>query len=183
MPEWNPDFGAVSAETPVYPAGDYEFVVDDLRASAYDKTDTQGNITGHNKVVYVIPKVVGRIDSKGKLSPKDSEGKVIEGQPAERIGLWLHSEGGVKFSKRIMMAIFGYKGREGEKQFNEEIVANSDFSFNEEETEDGYDVTLGSGWDQLKGLHFRVSLDKEMREVEGREPVEQQAYKSYLPAK
>lgn len=173
---WTPDFTGVHANTPIYPRGEYELEITNIRGSAYIRERDGATV----KVVYLRPKMVGMYDSKGKLSPNGQDGSKIEGEDVEEIRFYLHSEGAMKMTKRQMMAILGYQRKEEDK-FNK-WASSADLSFKVEETEDGnLSVTLGKGWQELVGKRVRASLDVELYEPDGREPEEQQQFASLQP--
>lgn len=187
-PRMEPDFDwtDVQATTPVYPKGDYQITVVDIRGSAWPKTDDSGNATGViTKVVRFRNKMVGVYNSKGKLST-ELDGKPIGGEAVEDLNLWVHSDGGRKMAKQSMMAILGYSPRDGqeEKKFNELLKKQkADLSTRLEEGEDGsLSLVLGDGWKALfVGKNFRASLEEETREIPGRDPILQQNYQSISP--
>lgn len=181
MPRFEPDFTTVFATTPVWSKGDYEILIESVRGQAWDQVKN-GQETGTVvQVVKLRPKIKGVYDSKGKLQT-EIDGVDIADQAAEEIALWIHSKGAMAMSKRAIMAILGYSEKE-EEDFNEFLRTGSlDLSFEIEESEDGYDVTLGSGWEQLVGKLVGVHLDKQQVNIEGREPFEQQQYVRFFPA-
>jgi hypothetical protein len=182
MPRIEPDFDKVHAMTPVWGKGLYELVLGKPRGSAYDKSDDKTGKSTHVAFVGVRPKIVGIFDSNGVLST-DVDGTDIEGQQVEEIRLYLHSQGAREFSKRIMMAIFGYEGdAKGEAEYNE-WVKTLDLSFESEENEDGegYTVTLGDGWQLLEGKHVKSMMDKGSFKDRNDEVKERQDFNSFFP--
>lgn len=181
--DWADD---VQASVPVYPKGEYEVTIHGVRASAWPKTDSNGNPTGEvTKVIRLIPRIKGVYDSKGKLKT-ELNGKVLADAPAEDINLWVHSEGGRRQAKKAMMAIAGYNPNDPaqEKEFNSFLKTSKlDLSTKLEEAEDGkLSLIIGDGWETLlKGKNVRASMDIEIRQIEGKEPVEQQNYRSLSP--
>lgn len=178
MQEFTPDFTKYHASTPIYKKGMYEIVVDKVQARAYDTTDDAGQ-SKQVRMVTLRNKMVGVYDSKGKLLTTQ-DGAEIKGEDVEDVRLYIHSDGAMKFTKRILMAVLGYS-KEEEDKFNE-FLAKQDvrFSIEEKETEDGYNVVLGSFWEGLAGKHFKVGLSEGVYERNGvKEP--QQNFDTYLP--
>lgn len=181
MPRFEPDFAGVFASTPIWSKGDYELAIESVRGQAWDQVK-DGHETGVIvKVVKLRPKIKGMYDSNGKLIT-EVDGVDIADQAAEEISLWIHSKGAMAMSKRAIMAILGYDEKE-EEEFNNYLRGgNLDLSFDFEESDEGYDVTLGSGWESLAGKLVGAHLDKQQVNIEGREPFEQQQYIRFFPA-
>lgn len=156
-PRVEPDFDKVHAQTPIWDKGLYELAIGKVAGRAYDKEE-KGKVT---TVMYVglRPKLVGVYDSAGKLHT-DIDGTEIADQAVEEIRLYIHSQGAREFSKRIMMAIFGYDKKE-EEQYNEFVkTLDLRFDYEEKDGEDGYDVTLGAGWNELAGKRVKAQMKK-----------------------
>lgn len=170
MPKWEPDFESVRATTRIFDRGEYELVIARVTGFAYDRDDGK-----HVVGVRLTPRVVGKINSKGKLTDD------FAGEETFPIKLYLHNEGARRMTKRILMALCGFSSNE-EDAFNQ-YYKKADFSIEEEETEDGYAVIPGAGWRALEGKHVRVTLDKDLYEPDGGEPVEQQTFSNWTPVK
>ena len=183
-PIMEPDFdwGDVQASTPIYKKGEYELSITGVRGSAWYKKDKAGNPTTEiTKVVKLRPRIVGVYNSEGKLS-SEQEGKTIKDGQCEEINLWLHSEGGLKMSKKQMMSVCGYNPNDeaDEKKFNEWLKSaklNLGTKVEENESGDGLVLTIGDGWEKLLvGKNVKANMEPETREVEGRDPIVQQNY-------
>lgn len=189
MPVMDPDFtwGGIAATTQIYPKGEYELVIQRIRGSAWPKRDKSGEPTGeYTMVARLTPTIAGMYNSEGKLGQKLPDGGSLADSPeAEEINLWLHSKGGLKMAKQSLMAIFGYnpRDRSAEKDFNAWLVNSGiDLGFHLEERDDeGMNLVLHDGWNQLVGNTVRATMEPQIREVEGRDPVEQQNYISFAP--
>lgn len=188
-PRMEADFSwtEVQATTPIYEKGDYEITIKKVRGRAWEKKDKAGNPTGDvTKLIEIIPEMVGVYDSKGKLKTSQN-GKEIKGQPCEPIPMWLTTQGALRMSKRSMMAICGYNPADetDEKKFDAFLKSASlDLKFNVVEREDGEGLTLeiGDGYEKLLvGKNVRASMEPEMRDREGADPVEQQRYTRLSP--
>lgn len=180
---WTDD---VKATTPVHDKGEYELTILRVRGRAWYKKDERGNYTKDiTKVIALAPKLVGKYNSEGKLDPlelNDTE------RACEDINLWVHSDGGRKMSKQQMMAISGYNPNDPKEEDNfNDFLRSSQLDLSskvEESEEDDTKLTLviGEGWEKLlKGKNVRASMDKETRQIEGRDPVEQQNYVRLSP--
>ncbi len=173
------DWGGVPLNAPIYPKGDYELEITGVRGAAWQKTDKHGNPMHIVEKIALICKMVGVVDSKGKLK-KEQDGKDIAGKPVEDFNLWTHSEGGRKSAKGSMMAILGYNPRElaDEEKFIQFLKDNTpDLSFESKENEagDGYVLILGDSWEQLfVGKNVRCSMEPGVRQREGADDVPQQ---------
>ena len=188
-PRMDPDFdwGGVQASTPVYSKGVYQVSIDGVRGSAWPKRDSKGDPTSEvTEVIRFRPKMMGVIGSDGKLKT-EHEGKDIAGQSVEDINLWVHTEGGLKQAKRIMMAVLGYNPEDDseEDKFNKFLKdSGKDLTWSREEREDGegYILTIGEGWVELfKGKAAKVHMEPQTREVEGRDPIVQQNFTRVIP--
>lgn len=187
-PIMEPDFDwtDVSAATPIYEKGTYELSSVNIKARAWRKTDENGNPTGEIvRVIDITPEMQGVVDSNGKLNTKQ-EGKEIKGQPAERLPLWIHSEGGRRQGKQRMMAICGYNPfeHEDEKKFDAFLKSSKlDLSVKLEEGDEGQiSITIGDGYEKLLvGKRFRAVMSPEKREIEGRDPIISQNYERVIP--
>lgn len=165
---WTPDFGATNAFTPIWPRGEYEVETKDVRGAAWEKTDEKSGTSILVKRIRITAKLNGVYDSEGELQDAGTDGKNVKDEDVTPFDIYLHSEGAMRMGKRIMMAILGYD-KDDEEEFNE-WAASQDLSFNAEENEDGsYDVTLGDGWDALKGRLFIASLEPQMDDYGGEE--------------
>lgn len=178
MPRFEPDFTQVQASTPVYEKGPYELSTERISGSAWNKTDSGGD-SYQVRRVRIGCKVQGFIDSKGKVKKDHPEHGDIEGKDVKPIDLYIHSPGAMKMAKRQMMAILGYNADEpkDEEAFNEWLKGGVDLGFDAEPSEDGdgFDVTLGDGWETFVGKRVIAYLDKEMyQRDESAEPEEQQ---------
>lgn len=164
---WKPDFGATNAFTKIWPRGEYEIEVRDVRGSAWEK-EQDGGGTATVKRVRVLANLNGVYDSEGELMDELEDGTKVEGEDVTPFDLYLHSEGAMRMAKRQLMAIMGFSADE-EDEFNE-WAAEADLGFEATELEDGsYDVSLGDGWDELKGRIFVASLEPQTDEYQGEE--------------
>lgn len=189
MPRMEADFEwtDVQASTPIYTKGVYELSIAGVRGSAWPKRDGAGNPTEDlTKVVRLRAKIVGVYDSAGKLKG-EQDGRTIKGEPTEDINLWVHSSGGRKMAKGHMMAILGYNSRDAqdETKFNDflkESKADLSTAVAENESGDGFVMTLGDGWEQLfVGKNVKAHMEPQTREIEGRDPVVQQNFTRLVP--
>lgn len=178
MPTWMPDFENTHANVVVQPQMRVQLSLEKLTGFAYDREKDNAHLLGINATL----KIVGKYDSKGKLNTTDYPA----GEEVERIRLWMHSEGGLKMTKRILMAFAGF-GLKEEKEYNA-WAAKQDFGIEQDENDEGgYDVTLHEGWNVFIGKHADVELDKKMYQpkddsgANSGEPQEQQDYKSWSP--
>lgn len=162
MITFEPDFSTVHASTPIWKKGTYEITVSKVRGRAWDKTDEKTQEKTMVRGVEIRLKLVGVYDSAGKLSTS-MDGAEIAGKDVEPQTLYIHSDGAMAFSKRIMMAILGYK-KEEEEEFNE-YFKTLDLKMGIEEADGGgYDVTIGEGWQTLAGKNVIVTLSEGERE-------------------
>lgn len=171
------DWGDVQASVPTYEKGDYELSIERVRGQAWYKKDKAGNPTSEIvKVIKLVPKMVGQIDSKGQIDPKLAE------KPVAEIQLYIHSEGARQMAKKQMMAIAGYNqdDEQDEKKFNEMLKQSGlDLKTSVEEDDEGkLQLKIGEGYEKLlKGKHVRANMEKEMyTPPAGGEPEERQKY-------
>ena len=181
------DWGGVQASTPVFKKGDYELEIKKVRGSAWPKKDKQGNPTGDiTQVIRLRCEMQGVLDSKGKLQGKQ-DGKEIRGVTTEEANLWVHTDGGRKQAKKVMMAICGYNPEEqsDEDKFNAFLKKSGlDLSFKAipKDDDSGYTLEIGEGWAALlEGKQVRCTMDEEIRKQEGREDSLQQNFVRFSP--
>jgi hypothetical protein len=126
----------------------------------------------------LFPQMAGALDSRGRTTEN------FAGEEVSPIRLYVHNDGSMRATKRALMALYSFDGRdeESEREFNK-WYKTQDFSVDAEETDDGWEVTLGSGWNTLIDKHVVVRLDKRIYEPEGGEPQEQQDVKFWTPVK
>lgn len=162
-PRWEPDFAGTHAVTPIYDRGEYRLKIGKPSGMAYTK-ENGDDVAG---VRYNLT-MVGAKNSDGSIDD------TMAGEEVTPVRLYVHSEGAMRMTKRILMAFFGYS-RDDEKSFNEDVTGNGDFSITPGENEDDR-PTLGDGWTSCVGNEVDVVLDQDTYEGEL-----QQTHKSFSP--
>lgn len=169
MPRFEPDFENTSVLTPIYKRGEYELEIKTIKPFGYHAEARDGKQERDVAGVTIFFKMVGPIDSKGKV------GDAHRGDDVTPHKLYLHTEGSYKNTLLFLMAALGYAKKE-EPTFKAEWLAKN----KGEVWVDGQDedVTCGTAYKQVEGRRVRASLD--VREYQGEE---QQDFKNFFPAK
>jgi hypothetical protein len=151
MPRFEPDASEVRATTRIFDRGEYELAVGDPYGFAYTREKDGKDIGG---VRYAL-KMVGKVDSKGKLNGE------FEGEPVTPIRFYVHSAGAISMLKRFAMATLGYaQNPASEEKFDKEVWKDVDLSVEGE----GDEVSIGSFFETLTGQRVRITLDKRIWE-------------------
>lgn len=137
MPNFTPDLTKVQSNFTLFQKGEYEFIVGEPTAFVREKKDASGNPTGASSYGVRFP-----------LSTPD--GAAVKGR--QMYSAYLDSEGGQQFAKRFVMAVLGFSGDTGEKEFDKQF-AGADWSINTDTK------AVGDLWRQCSGRRVNASLD------------------------
>lgn len=172
MPRFTPDLDETRATTRVFDPCEAEMKITGVQGVLYMKEEDgdEWPVAG----VRCQYEHVGRIQDDGSLDTEH------EGEDMAPDTHYIHSEGALPFTKRFLMAAYGFT-REEEEEFDD-FLEERDFSL-DGDPESDEDPEIGDGWKELEGL--RVAADVDIRAVEDEETGEvtkYQDYTSYFPA-
>ena len=164
MTRFAPDLAKVKAGLRTLSAGEWELIIGKPQPIYYVKEDTGKEVAGC-RVSFTIE---GEIKADGSL---DEE---FKGDGVFGIRLYVHSEKAFGMTKQFLLAAFGYSIDE-EDQANEDIFADSDFSVDVDDDENG---VLGEGWFALEGNRVRATASTSIYNDR-----ESQDWKAFVPVK
>lgn len=177
-PIFNVDFTTVDAGFPVHPKGLYRLKVTKRTPFIREKSDDAGNITTVAGVRYGL-EIVGIFDEKGKVKSKGPDGETLEGKPVSAQNVYIHTPGGMAFSKSFLMASVGYNPKKEEALANSELFQKGDWTFDGDPGAPAENIKLGSSWDgpvdRLVDVFLLVKKDDkgdDQQEFAGWMPVE-----------
>jgi len=159
MPRYDNSPKDVTATIPIFPKGDYEFSLGEPKPFA--RTNPEGKLSHGVRFPLVCEEVLeeGDPNFKGKRT---------------LLSCYMHTEGGVSYSKQVQMAVFGFeKNPEGEAAFNEEH-GDQDWSYNTDEDA----LSVGDKWAEMQGKRVVISMDEGIHPTSGDK---NQKFVSYRP--
>jgi len=134
-PRYEPDLTAVAATLELFEKGDFEFIIGE------PKSFQRQNDKGQLSVGVRFPLALAEETNGHKKNSR------------QLFSCYIHTDGGMTFSKRFIMAALGYKGNsQGEREFDDKFKG-ADWSL------DPDNGSVGDVWRQPAGRRITASLD------------------------
>lgn len=174
---FTPDFASVDASIPVVEGRFRVKVTKKTPFAGETKDDKTGNVTENAGVRYAL-ECVGKFNEKGELITEDWMGKNLT-----PFKVWVHGEGGWKYSKPFLMAANGYTLKE-EQEANVELFQKGEWLFNGNKDTPTENIEIGASYETPVGKLLDVSLKKKVTKKEGTDEIyENQEFGSWAPVK
>lgn len=178
---FSPDFGSVDAQIPIYEDGLYRVKVTKKTPFVKEsKPDASGVVHESAGVRYAL-EMIGKFDEKGELITKD-----LMGRSVTPFSVFVHGEGGWKFSKGFLIAAGGYTLKDEQKANLEMFNGKADqWIFNGNKDTPTENIQHGPGYDIPLNKVLDVVLKKVIKKAEdGTDRMfENQEFKSWAPVK
>lgn len=175
MAVFSPDFASVDASIPIYEKGRYRVKTTKRTPFIKEKRDGDGNVNVSAGVRYPL-EMVGKFDEEGELITEDYAGRTVT-----PFSVWVHTEGGWKFSKSFLMAAAGYDVKNEEELANKELFQKHGWIVNGEPTDPPENIEIGDGFDLCVGRLVDVTLTKSSRTTDDGREFDDQDFGAWAP--
>lgn len=175
-PIFAPDFTSVDASIHIFDdKGLYRLLCTKVKPVIRESKDKKGNTT-INSFVQLNLEMKGRYDSDGKLITEGFAGRVVS-----PFKCYLHTEGGWKYSKGMIMALAGFNIKKEEQLANEKLFQGRDWTINGEPGDPPESITLGEAWNLLVDRLIDVNLSKKIDKTDDGKELENQDFSNMTP--